>query len=220
MIKNIIYVSIFLSVGLFANFFPTTVYSKVKSIQGNQITLTKAFPRNGMSGVVLHSFGKNMEAISAIVVQSSPHIATMYRGNIINNRSLPSPKNSISIGDRVIGGYLYHNILILAPNSKTYAKIVQASSHLWIHPDIYRAFLAQRGEMTPSVRNLEAFAKASQVGLVYIVQNNRAILYDPISHKVISSKTFHPIGKTAKYPFYNRFSARKGDYYKSVGFIK
>ncbi len=220
MIKNIFIILIFLSVGLFASFFPSTIHSKVKSIEGKQIVLTKPFPRNGMSGVVLHHFAKGVEAISAVIVQTSPSRATIYKESLLGNRGLPSPKQLISVGDRVIGGYLYHNILTLAPNSKTYAKVVKSSPHLWIHPDLYASFLAQRGETNPSPSNLNAFAKVAQIGLVYIVQKDRAILYDPISRRVVSSRTFHSIGKDLQYPFYNRFFFKKGDYYKSVGFIK
>jgi hypothetical protein len=214
---------------LLAGFFPPTVHTTVTAVDGNRVTLAKALPVNGMSGVVMHSFGKGRQAITAILTQTAPGQATVRKGDLLNHGGLPTPKSVAAPGDKVIGGYLYNNVLVLAPNAETYAKITRSGGRQWIHPDLYAAFLAREGDSTPDASNLAAFAREAQVGLVYIVQKSQAVLFDPISGHIVGRKAFQPVGTTAKYPFYNRFSkisggffggSGEGDYYRSVGAIR
>ncbi len=228
-IRKTLLIFTLLPLALTAGFFPPTVHTTIKSVEGNRVTLAKPLPVNGMSGVVVHSFGKGLQAITGILVQTAPGVAAVRKGDLLDHKGLPTPKSVAAPGDKVIGGYLYSNVLVLAPNAKTYARIVRGGGRFWIHPDLYAAFLAREGDSTPSPSNLAAFAREAQVGLVYIVQRDRAILFDPISGKVVGSRPFHPVGQETKYPFYNRFSkisggffggGGSGDYYKSVGAIR
>jgi len=214
---------------LLAGFFPPTVHSTVQNVDGNRITLSKALPVNGMSGVVIHNFGKGLQAITAVLTQTAPGQATIRKGDLLNHRGLPTPKSVAVPGDKVIGGYLYNNVLVLAPNAETYSKITRGGGRFWIHPDLYAAFLAREGDSTPDASNLAKFAREAQVGLVYVVQKSRAILFDPVSGHIVGQKAFQPVGTATKYPFYNRFSkisgglfggSGEGDYYQSVGAIR
>ncbi|WP_292658726.1 plasminogen-binding N-terminal domain-containing protein [Nitratifractor sp.] len=227
--RNLWGIIMFFPLVLAAGFFPPTVHSTVKSVDGNRIILNKALPVNGMSGVVIHNFGKGREAITSILVQTAPGVAVVRKGDLLDHKGLPTPKDLAAPGDKVIGGYLYSNVLVLAPNAQTYAKITRSGGRFWVHPDLYAAFLAREGDSTPSPSNLSKFAKEAQVGLIYIVQKNRAILFDPLSGKIVGSTPFTPVGTETKYPFYNRFSkinagffgsSSDGDYYKSVGAIR
>ena len=214
---------------LLAGFFPATVTTTLKSVDGSTGRLARAFGSNGMSGVVIHRFGKGLEAITAIAVQSSPGTVTLRKGDLLDHKGLPTPKSVAAPGDKVIGGYLYNNVLVLAPNAETYSKITRSGGRFWIHPDLYAAFLAREGDSTPDADNLAKFAKEAQVGLVYIVQKGRAILFDPVSRHIVGSKPFQAVGSKTKYPFYNRFSkisgglfggSGEGDYYQAVGAIR
>jgi len=214
---------------LLAGFFPPTVHTTVTAVNGNEVTLARPLPVNGMSGVVIHSFGKGLQAISGILVQHSPGKATVRKGDLLDHKGLPTPKSVAVPGDKVIGGYLYNNVLVLAPNAETYSKITRSGGRFWIHPDLYAAYLAREGDSTPSASNLAGFAREAQVGLVYIVQKGQAILFDPISSRIVGKMAFQPVGSGAKYPFYTRFSkisggffggSGKGDYYQSVGGIR
>ncbi|WP_456393430.1 plasminogen-binding N-terminal domain-containing protein [Nitratifractor sp.] len=214
---------------LWAGFFPPTIHTTVKAVNGHQIALSRPLPVNGMSGIVIHDFGKGRQAITALLTQTSSGQATIRKGDLLDHKGLPTPKSVAQPGDKVIGGYLYSNVLVLAPNAETYRKIVRSGGRLWIHPDLYAAFLAREGDGTPSASNLAKFAREAQVGLVYIVQKNRAILFDPVSRRIVGQKPFRPVGKETKYPFYTRFSkisgglfggSSKGDYYQSVGAIR
>ena len=213
---------------ILAGFYPPIVHTTVRAVQGNKVTLAKPLPVNGMSGVVIHSYGKGLQAISGILVQHASGQATVRKGDLLDHKGLPTPKSVAAPGDKVIGGYLYNNVLVLAPNAETYARITRSGGRFWIHPDLYAAYLAREGDSTPDASNLAGFAREAQVGLVYIVQKGQAILFDPISSNVVGHSAFQPVGTTAKYPFYTRFSkvggglfggSSKGDYYKSVGGI-
>jgi len=214
---------------LAAGFFPPTVHTSVSRVDGNFAILAKPFPVNGMSGVILHEFGKGLRSVTATVIQISPAKVSVRKGDLLDHPGLPTPKSVAAPGDIVIGGYLYNNVLVLAPNAETYRRITGNSGRHWIHPDLYAAYLAREGDSTPDASNLAGFAREAQVGLVYIVQKGKAVLFDPISRKIVGEKAFNAIGKETQYPFYNRFSkisggffgsSSKGDYYQSVGTIR
>jgi len=221
-------IAILSAIPLLGGFFPPTVYSTITSVNGDEATISKAFPVDGMSGIVIHKFGNTNEAISSIAVQTSANRIKLIKDDMLGDNKLPKPKISASIGDKVIAGYLYNNVLVIAPNAQTYQKIVSSAPKHWIHPDIYAGFLAREGESTPNLNNLSKFARESQVGLIYVVLKDKAILIDPLSKRVINTKPFTPIGDDTKYPFYMRFkkfraglfSSSSGNYYQLVEGIR
>ncbi len=215
-----------LSLPLFADFFPQTVYTSVKSVKGNTITLNKKFPINGMSGVVIHNYGNNLTAITSRIAQtSSNESVALVSTDILHHDELPTIKTPVSAKDKVIGGYLYNNVLLLAPDADTYAKITSAHHKKWIHPDLFALYLSVEGEEQPTKENLARFAKKYQVGLVYIVRKNSAVLLDPVSEKIVSQKSMTNLPDKGEFPFYMRFkqlnsgwfgSDVKGNYYNTM----
>ena len=215
-----------LSLPLVAGFFPQTVHTSVKSVKGNTITLNKKFPANGMSGVVVHNYGNDLKAITSRITQtSSDGSAALISAEILYHENLPTIKTAVSPKDKVIGGYLYNNVLVLAPDADTYAKVVSADKKKWIHPDLFALYLSVEGEEQPTKENLAHFAKKYQVGLVYIVRKNSAVLLDPVSGKIVSQKSMNNLPAEGAFPFYMRFeqldsgwfgSDVKGNYYNTM----
>jgi len=209
---------------LFAGFFPATVNTSVASVEKENISLKSAFPVTGMSGVVIHNYSNQLEAITAYITQTSSNgAAKVVDRDIIHHEELPTVNTTVTPGDRVIGGYLYHTVLLLAPDADTYAKITASHHKLWVHPDHYAIFLSKEGESRPTRENLKAFAKEYQVGLIYIVRNGSAVLLDPISGKIVGEKSVAGLPEQAQSPFYMRFdkidtgwfsSDDQGNYYK------
>ncbi|RLA62534.1 MAG: hypothetical protein DRQ78_07970 [Epsilonproteobacteria bacterium] len=209
-----------LSLPLSAGFFPKTVYSSVKSINGNTIKLKSGFPVTGMSGVVIHKYGNNLSAITSRFTQTSPSgDATLLDAGVLHHDELPTIKTSVSVGDKVIGGYLYNNVLLFAPDADTYSKIVSKYNKKWIHPDLFAVYLSVEGDAQPSKENLAHFAKKFQVGLIYIVRRNSAILLDPVSGKIVAEKSMKNLPKVGQMPFYMRFDEIEGGWFsgKSTG---
>jgi len=215
-----------LSLPLIAGFFPKTIHTSIQSIEGNTLKLNASFPKDGMSGIVIHHYGKERSAITSRIIQTSAKEARILRTtDILQHDELPTISTSIKSKDKVIGGYLYENILLLAPDAETYSLI--RSQHLknWIHPDLFALHLSILGDAQASKENLASFAKKHQVGLVYIVRRNAAILLDPISGKTISKKILKNLPTEGKFPFYMRFqdletgwfgSKVTGNYYNAM----
>lgn len=217
-----------LSLPLFAGFFPQTVHTSVKSVQGQSIKLNSSFPVVGMSGVIVHNYGNDISAITSRIAQtSSDGSATLLGTDVLQHDALPTIKTTVVPNDKVIGGYLYSNVLLLAPDADTYAKIIASDNKKWIHPDLYAVYLSTEGEEGVTKENLADFAKKYQIGLVYIVRKNTAVLLDPISGKIVSQKPLSGLPKEGKFPFYMRLEAldsgwfggdaKTGNYYHSMG---
>jgi len=209
---------------LFAGFFPPTVHTSVSTVRGADIKLSRPLPVTGMSGVIIHDYGNDLEAITGYIAQtSSDGTSRLVAKEIIHHEELPTIKTQITQGDKVIGGYLYGNVLLLAPSADIYAKITKEVSKKWIHPDLLATFLSELGEAYPTRANLALFAKEYQVGLVYIVKRKSAVLLDPISGQIVGKRAFDSAPKKAQSPFFMRFSeiqsgwfsdSAPGDYYK------
>ncbi len=211
---------------LFAGFFPSTLHTSISSVGKDSVSLSRALPVNGMSGVVIHDYGNSLEAITSYIAQtSSDGSAKLIGRDIMEHAELPTIKTAVNKGDKVIGGYLYNNVLLLAPNAHTYAKITSAHSKKWVHPDLFALFLSQAGDAKPSRTNLATFAKEYQVGLIYIVRKNSAVLLDPISGQIIGKKAMNDLPAQGEYPFHMRFEKidagwfsgdDKGNYYQTM----
>ena len=191
---------------LFADFFPQTVERTITSVNGKSISLSQSLPRNGMSGVVVHNYGNEIEAITSRVVQDQNGGISLISDDIIKHEKLPTINTKVSVGDTILGGYLYNNILLLTPDAKTYADITTTNHKNWIHPDLYALFLEEYGDNVPTKANLKSFAKAYQVGLIYIVANGTAKLLDPISGQIVGQKQLSGLPSKGKAPFYMRFT--------------
>ncbi len=212
-----------------AQFYPPTVSSKVNSIKGNNISLSNSFPKKGMSGVVIHNYGSELTAISSYLIYRGGKKARLHSFEPIIHGELPTVKSNVKVGDRVIAGYLYKTILLLAPDSSTYSRITSSASKNWVHPDLYAIFLSKEGDQVPTKDNLAKFASEYQIGLVYIVRRGKGMLYDPISRKYVGQTSLKGLPKKGQFPFYMRlgkidsgwFSREAtGTYYQSIGNIR
>ncbi len=208
---------LFTALPLFAGFFPSTVHTAVASVKGDTITLRSSFPANGMSGVVIHSYGHDLRAITAYVAQTAKGRAKVISRDIIHHDELPTIKTPISTRDKIIGGYLYNNVMLLAPDADTYAKITSSYAKNWIHPDLFAIYLSKRGDGFPTRENLNSFAKAYQIGLIAIARKNTLVLMDPISGKIISKKTLSNLPAKAQFPFYMHFKEIKEGWFSKSG---
>lgn len=194
-----------ISLPLFSTFFPQTIHTSISNVSDKSVTLKQSFPINGMSGVVIHDYGNELKAITGRVVQYASRDIKLIESDIIHHDELPTINTAIKSGDKVIGGYLYNSILLLAPDAQTYAKITSMHKKRWVHPDLFALFLSKEGDARPSKENLASFAKSYQIGLIYIVGNGTAKLLDPISGEYVGQKTMNGLPATGNAPFFMRF---------------
>jgi hypothetical protein len=215
-------IAVGLSIALMADFFPRTINTTVSGVNGDTVTLKSKLPI-GMSGIVIHGYGGDLKSITAIIKQTSANEAKIIGKGLVSHENLPAPKTKIKAGDKVIGGYLYDNVLVLAPNADVYNEVTSSYDKNWIHPDEFALFLSTIKEPTPTKENLKAFAKEYQAGLILIVKKESMVLYDPLSEKVVSKRAYSPKTAYEQAPFYMRLkkirtglfgSEYEGNYYK------
>ncbi len=203
---------------LFAGFFPSTVKTSISSAGNNTVTLRSPLPVNGMSAVVVHDYGHSLEAITTYITQTASNGSAKIIGkDIVHHDELPTIKTTVTAGDKVIGGYLYNTVLLLAPDANTYAKITSSHNKLWVHPDHFALFLTREGDAYPTRENLAMFAKEYQVGLIYIVRNGSAVLLDPISGQIVGKKAMSNLPAQGRYPFFIRFEKIEAGWFSKNG---
>jgi len=194
------------SLPLFAGFFPQTVHTSISKVTDTSVVLKSSFPVNGMSGVVVHDYGNDLKAITSRIVQNSSGKVTLLDSDIVHHNELPTINTAVSNADKVIGGYLYHNVLLLAPDAETYAKLTSIYDRKWVHPDLFALFLSKIGDSIPTKENLASFAKAYQVGLIFIVDKGTAKLLDPISGNIVGHKSMVGLPAKGEAPFFMRLN--------------
>ena len=214
-IATITFVSFLFSLPLAAGFFPKTVHTSVKSAKLNATTLSSAFPVNGMSGIVIHRYSNDLSAITHTVVQNTPKNVSILEQSILQHDRLPSIKTAIKAGDKVIGGYLYSNVLLLAPDAATYKRITSKYKKSWVHPDLFATYLSKRGDSAANKENLAAFASSHQVGLVCIIGKSSAKLLDPISGHILAKKSLTKLPAKGEAPFFMRLGELKSQFFSS-----
>jgi hypothetical protein len=168
-----------------------------------------------MSGVIVHGYGNDLKGITHTLVQNTPKQVSFLKQDMLQHDNIPSIKTAAKAGDKVIGGYLYNNVLLLAPDASTYHKITSKHRKSWVHPDLYAVFLSQLGDSVPTKANLAAFAKSHQVGLVYIVANGTAKLLDPISGNIVGQKKLSGLPSEGEAPFFMRLGEIHSGFFSS-----
>jgi hypothetical protein len=210
-----IVVTILFSLPLFADLFPATMQSTILNVSNNTLQISPSFPVNGMSGVIIHTYKDGTSAATAAAMQNENGTLTILDKQLIEESNLPRIATKIAAGDKVIGGYLYNNVLLLAPNENIYNEITSKYKKHWINPDNYAAFISQKKDGVPTKENLASFARSYQVGLVAIVKKDSIVIYDPMSEKIISKEPFAFASQT-KSPFFSHFEKVRSGWFGSV----
>lgn len=202
--KKILFSILISSYLLVADALPTSIKSSVKSVTDATVTLASSIPA-GMSGIVVHNYGNGLSAITHTLVSQGGVTATVgaYRATLHEN--IPSIKTPVSVGDQVIFGNFYNNVLLIAPNQTAYKQITKKFQRTWVHPDAFALYFMQEGESSITMRSLKKFARKNQVGLVLVVTSDALLVIDPISKKVIAKTALRTNPNSAMTPFYARF---------------
>ncbi len=203
--KKILLILIFTLLAISNDGFPERIETSIQSIDKNGVvTLSGNIPK-GRSGIVIHNYGKGLSAITHSVVTISGNRATVTKYNFLKDTNMPMIETPVKVGDRVILGNLYSNVLLIAPDEQSYSKITQAFNKLWIHPDIYAYYLIKNDENRVTLKNLKGFAIENEVGLVAIVARDGLRILDPLSGHYLRKLPINIKITKAQSPFYARF---------------
>jgi hypothetical protein len=193
-----------LTATIYANMLPQKSYSTITAINGNSVTLSSPIGLNGESAIVVRSLA-NGDFATAYIMQTSNNKARLIDSDPTSGNKLATIKPILKVGDKVIGGFLYDKVIILAPNKESLSQIEATYGIKSIDPDTFAAYLAANGSSYPSASSYKKFAKLAAVGLFIIAKANSLEIYDPISQRVISKAPFTPSGNKKIKPFYNTF---------------
>lgn len=210
-----ILISLLFSLPLLADLFPATMQSTILNTNNNIIQISPPFPVNGMSGIVIHTYKDGSSAATTAGVQNENGLLTILDTPLMENGNLPQIATKAIAGDKVIGGYLYDNVLLLAPNQTTYNEITSKYRKNWVSPDNYASFISQKRDGIPTKENLASFAKSYQVGLIAVVKKDSIVIYDPLSQRVITKEPFATQTQTQT-PFFSNFEKVRTGWFGST----
>ena len=223
---------IFATLFLMATELPKSIETTIQTFdnQGN-IQLGNTVPK-GMSGIIIHNYGNGLSAITHSTISQGQQMATFKSYDVLRHENLPNIKTAPKKADKVIFGNLYNNILLIAPNQQSYAKITNSIKRSWVHPDIYAMYLIRKEKTSLSLKNLKSFAQDNQVGLIAIADRNSLKILDPISGEYIANQPLNISVAQAQSPFYARFEQIENnlfgangtttfaEYYRGIGKLK
>jgi len=203
--RAIITILIFALATINANLIPSKSYTTISSVNGNRVTLQSPIGVNGESALVVRTLSSGDYA-TAYIMQTSNNSAILIDNDPLDGGHLANIKPLLKVGDRVIGGFLYDKVLILAPNRESFNQIQANYGINSIDPDTFAAYLKANNQSYPSRSSYKKFAKMVGVGLFIIAKGNTIEVYDPISQKTLSKSSFNRVGTKDIKPFYNTFS--------------
>jgi hypothetical protein len=193
---------------------PKMIETTIQTTDGKSVQVSKRVQK-GISGIVVHKYGNGLSAITHTVISQGGNRASLEPYSVLSHDKLPSIKTVAKVGDRVIFGNLYHNVLLLAPNGQSYREIIKSTKKTWIHPDNYAMHLIRDDAIHIDKANLKSFANKNQVGLVLIVTKNSLMTLDPISGVILSKEPLSLKVIKAQSPFYARFEQINNDIFSA-----
>ena len=202
--KKVIFMYILSTFLLFSTLIPNRVYTTISSVNDNNFTIKNSFALNGMSGLVIRDLPTGKFAL-LIVKQISAGVVKIIDEDPLSGKNLANIKPIPKVGDRVIGGFLYDKVMVLAPNKETYINIQNRYGLKSQNPDLFMSFLANRGKNTPDSSDYKEFAKLTHIGIFAIFKNGFVTVYDPISQTYIGKVMMDISSYNSQKPFYSTF---------------
>ncbi len=168
-----------------AGFYKTE--ATVIAINGNSVTLSNPMPYSGMSALLLRDTPSGEFALAYLRVDATK--AVIIDQDPLNGNPLATLQANPKIGDRVIGGFLYDRVLILAPNSEIEEQVKNHFGVESIESQLFKSYLSASGN-SANASSYEAFAKLVGVGLIFLAKQGSVDIYDPITKKVIATESY------------------------------
>jgi len=202
--KKIVFFILFSSLSLFADGLPNSSQATVTKVSNGTIELSSNIPA-GMSGIVIHNYGNKLSAITHDAISLGNQKASIQEHSAISHKNIPSIQTEISVGDTVVFGNFYKNVLLIAPNQRSYSQITSQFKRTWIHPDVFAVHFMDQGETVLSMESFKQFAQENQIGLVLVAGQTELFIIDPNSQRIIGKRALNLNTNDVMTPFYARF---------------
>ncbi len=159
----------------------------------------------GTSGIVIHSFSKELQSIIARAILTAPDKIRFEVYDALAQESLPRPNITPQAGDKVILGYLDDRAVIIAPNLATYQKMAQEfSGYELLHPDLFAAELSKAKHPAPSKEDFKNFCNKFALSTILLALKDKALQLDCYSFTPLQTFAIQADTKNVKLPFYSR----------------
>ena len=167
---------------LYATTLPVKKTTEISAIEGSIVILRDDIKKN-IGGVIIREIG-DRDYITGYIKGVGENRAKIVDKDYINGGRLANLTDVAMVGDRVVVGFLYDRVLIVAPNKESLRKVEYKLKVKSIDPTLFKSFL--RGKKATS-KEYKDFAKMVGIGLVAIVKGNKIYIYDPISQATIKT---------------------------------
>ncbi len=162
-------------------------YATVTATNGESVTLSNPMPYPNMSALVLRNTPNGDFALLYLKIDGT-------NGQIIDKdplggNPLATLKTIPKVGDRVIGGFLYDKVLIIAANKEQEEKVKNRYPITTVDSRLFKSYLASSNQ-SANAQSYKAFAKLVGIGLIFLVEGNSVKIYDPIAEAIIAKESF------------------------------
>ncbi len=175
---------------------------------------TASFPamdlKVGESGIIRHKFDDNYSSIIGIAtiikIDSGNAIASITSTNILSQKYLPMPTNKPAQNDEIYFRLFNNNAFIIAPDLDTYEHIRTTHSQVhFLNSDLMVGYLFDSGGFDPKPKFLTKVCQIYNVGLLYIVTQNKLNILDCQSLVVVADEFLDTSNvKSSIAPFFSR----------------
>jgi len=164
----------------YANLIPQKSYTTLTAVNGNSVTLQNPLGVNGQSGIIIRTLPTG-NFVTSYIMQTSSNKAIIIDKDPIDGKNLATLQEVAKVGDRVIGGFLYDKVVILAPSKAIFEQVQNMLQVKSIDPDIYGSFVKTGGS------SYKKFAKLTGIGLIIVVKGKKVKIIDAITNKIIAT---------------------------------
>ena len=182
----------------------------IQKIDSNVIELPAMDLKVGETGIVNHYFGDNYQGIIGLIeiirIDSGVAYAKLMDRGILMQKHLPNPTAKITQGDEVYFRLLNNQAFIIAPDLKTYEKVQSQNSDMtFLNSDLMMGYLMDKSGFDPKPKFFNQVCEIYNVGLLYVITQNRLNIADCQSLIVLESKEFDTTEvKETSSPFFSR----------------
>ncbi len=191
---------------LFAIFETKTV--DIISTTNKTATIDQGNLSIGQTGIIVHKYKNNNSIIlcDAKVIASNNNSSKIEFIKLKDSKQYTyattnlKPQNQ----DKFILNHLYKNVLIIAPNLKTYNTIkAKFKKQVFLSSDIFASILKANNNPTPTKKDFQDFCRFNFIGLLFVYIKDRLYIVDTKSFKTIKQIKIAIDAKEKQKPFYS-----------------
>jgi len=183
----------------------------INKIENNNIYINKGDLTVGQSGVVINNY-KNHNNQSSIILATGIitstnkdfSIAKITYESINEQDAMPTINKKVSNEDKFILNHLYKTSVMIVPNFRVKKEIIKVyPNQIFLNEDFLASYLKVEDTPIPTQDDIIEFCKKQQVGLIFLVVDNKLYIIDTQSFKVIDTKEITVKDKFIKVPFFS-----------------